>query len=101
MSDNGAKDYPRNGHNQTVISKPDELLVCDACDGRGKHCDRWGPWECSLCHGLGHVTSSFWEAWVASFPPYIQAHIRSQPGPIVYRGNGRAKGESRLSLICE
>ena len=93
MSDNcferhgrdGATDYPRNGHDQTATLKPDELLVCDACDGRGKHRDWWGPWECVLCHGLGYVTRSFWDAWVASFPPHIQVHIHSQPAPAVYQ----------------
>ena len=69
MSDNGAKDNRRNGHNQTAIYEPDELLVCDGCNGRGKHCDQWGPWQCGLCHGLGYVTRSFWDAWVASFSP--------------------------------
>ena len=93
MSDNcferpdrdGAKDFPPNGHNQTAVLEPDELLVCDGCNGRGKHCDQWGPWECGLCHGLGYVTRSFWDAWVASFSPQVQAHIRSQPEPAVYQ----------------
>ena len=81
----GATDNRLGGHNQTATLKPDELLVCDACDGRGKHCDWWGPWECVLCHGLGYVTRSFWDAWVASFSPQVQAHIRSQPEPAVYQ----------------
>lgn len=96
MPDNGAKDYPRNGHNQTTISKPDELLVSDGCDGRGKHCDRWGSWECDLCQGQGYLTRSFWDAWVASFPPRIQAHIRSQPALLVHHANGHGKGDIML-----
>ena len=101
MSDNGATDNRRNGHNQAPICGPDELLVCDACNGRGKHCDRWGPWECGLCHGQGYVTRSFWDAWVASFPPHIQTHIRSQAEPLAYRENGHAKEALCSSLICE
>lgn len=42
MPDNGVNDNRRNGHNQTAALEPNELLVCDGCDGRGKHCDRWG-----------------------------------------------------------
>lgn len=85
MADNGAKDDRRNGHNQTPTREPDELLVCTGCDGRGWHCDQWGPWSCGLCHGSGYVTRTFWDAWVASFPPYVQAHIRSQPEPAAYQ----------------
>lgn len=55
MSNNGATDNRHYGHNQTAIIKPDDPLVCDAV-ACGKHCDQWGPWECSLCHGLGYVT---------------------------------------------
>lgn len=101
MSNGDAKEDRRNGHNQTAALEPNELLVCDGCDGRGKHCDRWGPWECGLCRGHGYVTRSFWEAWVASFPPHVQAHIRRQPGPPLYRGNGHANEAPCLSLICE
>lgn len=101
MSNNSVNDNRRNDHNQMAISELDDLLVCDACDGRGKHCDRWGPWECGLCHGQGYLTRRFWDAWVASFPPQIQAHIRGQPEPIAYRWNGHAKEVSCSSLICE
>lgn len=101
MADNGAREDRRNGHDQTAIAESDELLMCTGCDGRGRYYDRWGSWDCGLCHGLGYVTRSFWDAWVAGFPPYIQAHLRSQRELPVYRGNGHAKEAPCASRIYE
>ncbi len=60
----------------------DPQVVCDACDGRGRHYDRWGSWDCWLCQGLGYRSLSSWQAYVLTFPVRIQRHLLAHHPPL-------------------
>ena len=53
----------------------DPPLVCDACFGKGKLIDLWGPMQCWTCQGSGIVLFSKWLTYVKTFPPTIQQHM--------------------------
>lgn len=64
----------------------DPPLVCDACNGHGKHIDLWGPWLCGLCQGSGLILRSAWLRYVHTFSPNIRDRLLSQEPPIYTNG---------------
>ena len=65
----------------------DPLLVCDACFGRGKLVDLWGPMHCWTCQGTGVVLLSAWLANAHTYPPTIRDHLLANM-PAVYCSGG-------------
>ena len=67
----------------------DPPLVCDACFGRGKLIDLWGPMQCWTCQGSGIVLLSKWLANVKTFPSHIQQHMLEHQPQIWRNGHVR------------
>ena len=65
----------------------DPLLVCDACFGRGKLVDLWGPMQCWTCQGTGIVLLSAWLANARTYPPTIRDHLLANM-PAIYCSGG-------------
>ena len=68
-------------------AEDDAPLVCDGCNGAGKHIDRWGSWQCWVCQGSGIVLLSGWLANAHTYPPSIRDHLLANM-PAIYTNGG-------------
>ena len=81
-------DYDHSFRLDRLLDQEDDpLLVCDGCNGAGKHIDRWGSWQCWLCQGSGIVLLTAWLAYAKTFPPTIQQHMLQHQPPIWRNGH--------------
>jgi hypothetical protein len=64
----------------------DPPLICDACNGRGKLIDTWGPMHCWTCDGSGLILRSAWLAYIRTFSPDIRKHLLANMPPVYTNG---------------
>ena len=67
-------------------AEDDPPLVCDACFGRGKLIDQWGPMLCWTCKGTGIVLMSAWLAYARTYPAHIRDHLLANMPPVYTNG---------------